>query len=253
MAGGGRSPVAASGMLPILWDEVSRTTRPFRSFRTPISLSAAGAPPMFEVVETLANPHAEPIEVWFEPWGMPHMLPPGQLFRVVAISEQKGQLDVEWEGSRVAVFGWPGSTMRVYCGDELIDDFSMKFPELPTGMSTRSFIGLMFSGPGGPVAPNSSLQRTRPPRRVSVDSYASSAAGANALLRSADGMSSRHSRPKQGHRREVPIPGMPILQELRPTIPKRGSCCVREGSRVFGFAFRVRPGSARIYQIEDAA
>jgi hypothetical protein len=105
---------------------------------------------VFEVVEEITNPHEESLEVWFEPWGMPHTLTPGQSFRVVAVSEEQGRLEVEREGSRVAVYGWPGCTMRVYRGEELVDDFSIKFPGLPPGVSTKSFIGFMFGGPGGP-------------------------------------------------------------------------------------------------------
>jgi hypothetical protein len=106
---------------------------------------------MFEVIETIANPLAEPSEVWFEPWGMPHTLAPGQSFRVVAVSEQPGELEVVRDGSRIGVYAWPGCTVRVYCGDQLVEDFSIKFPELPPGMSTRSFIGFIFGGPGGPA------------------------------------------------------------------------------------------------------
>jgi hypothetical protein len=40
--------------------------------------------------------------------------------------------------------------MRVYCGEQLVEDFSIKFPELPPGMSVQSFVGFMFGGPGGP-------------------------------------------------------------------------------------------------------
>jgi hypothetical protein len=49
---------------------------------------------MVEVVEIISNPLAEPSEVWFEPWGMPHTLAPGQSFRVVVVSEQRGELEV---------------------------------------------------------------------------------------------------------------------------------------------------------------
>jgi hypothetical protein len=105
---------------------------------------------MFEVVEIIANPLDEPSEVWFEPWGMPHTLAPGESFRVVAVSEQRGELEVVRDGSRIAVYAWPGSTMRVYRDEHLVEDFSIKFPELPRGMSTKSFAGFMFGGPGGP-------------------------------------------------------------------------------------------------------
>lgn len=46
--------------------------------------------------------------------------------------------------------GWPGSTLQVYNGDNLVDDFNIVFPELPPGMSPRSFVEMMFGGAGGP-------------------------------------------------------------------------------------------------------
>lgn len=105
---------------------------------------------MHKIVETVENPSNAPVEVWFEPWGMPHSLPPGQSFRVVATSDQPGQIEIVREKERIAVYGWIGCTMQVYCGDERVDDFTIKFPELPAGMSTKDFIGFMFGGPGGP-------------------------------------------------------------------------------------------------------
>jgi hypothetical protein len=56
---------------------------------------------------------------------------------------------VEADGS-MAVYGWPGSTLEVYNGDVLVNDFSIVFPELPPGMSPRSFVEVMFGGAGGP-------------------------------------------------------------------------------------------------------
>ena len=103
--------------------------------------------PMFKVTDHVANTSAEPVEVWFEPWGTPHSLQPGETFCIVAESEQQGQLEIEQSSSRIVVFGWPRCTIKVFCGDELIDDFSVKFPELPPGRSTKSFIDLMFGGP----------------------------------------------------------------------------------------------------------
>ena len=106
---------------------------------------------MVECIKSIENRGTGPIEVWFEPWGMAHSLPPGQSFRVVAISDQPGQVEIVREEKHIAVYGWVGCTMQVYRGDDLVDDFSIKFPEmLPPGMSTKEFIGFMFGGPGGP-------------------------------------------------------------------------------------------------------
>lgn len=104
----------------------------------------------FEDVQVVTNPGSTPLQVWFEPWGMPHLLSPGEEFRVVGISPQPGRMEVVEVDGSVAVYGWNGSTLQVYNGDELVDDFSLVFPELPPGMSSRGFIEFMFGGPGGP-------------------------------------------------------------------------------------------------------
>jgi hypothetical protein len=108
-------------------------------------------PDTFEDVQTVTNTGTAPLKVWFEPWGMPHMLPPGESFRVVCRSNKVGQLEVvEAEGS-VAVYAWPGSTLRVFNGEALVDDCSNSVPDLPPGMTLRSFVGALFGGPGGPI------------------------------------------------------------------------------------------------------
>ena len=115
------------------------------------------ATPMFEAVEIIENLDAKGIEVWFESWGMPHTLPPGKSFRVVAVSDRKGQLEIEREATRVVVYAWPGCTMRVYCGDQLVEDFSARLPDVPPGMSIKAFVRSMFGGSGDPGA-----SQTRP-------------------------------------------------------------------------------------------
>ena len=105
---------------------------------------------MFEDTQVVTNPGPDLLQVWFEPWGMPHSLPPGESFRVVGRSSEAGRMEVVKADGAVAVYGWPGSTLRVYNGDALVDDFSTVFPELPPGMSPRSFVEKMFGGAGGP-------------------------------------------------------------------------------------------------------
>ena len=105
---------------------------------------------VFEDVQEITNSGPEPLQVWFEPWGMPHALPPGESFRVVGHSPQPGRMEVVMADGSVAVYGWPGSTLRVYNGKTLVDDFNIVFPELPPGMSPRAFVEFMFGGPGGP-------------------------------------------------------------------------------------------------------
>ena len=119
---------------------------------------------VFEDTRVVANTGPGPLQVWFEPWGMPHTLRPGESFRVVGRSSQPGEMEVVEADGSVAVYGWPGSTLRVYNGDVLVDDFSSVFPELPPGMSPRSFVEFMFGGPGGPsqdAEPDGVLSRGR--------------------------------------------------------------------------------------------
>ena len=63
---------------------------------------------------------------------------------------QSGRMEVVESDGSIAVYGWPGSTLQVYNGEMLVDDFSTEFPETPPGMSPRSFVAFMFGGPGGP-------------------------------------------------------------------------------------------------------
>ena len=105
---------------------------------------------VFEDRQVVDNPGPGPLQVWFEPWAMPHALPPGELFRVIGQSSLAGRMEVVWADRSVAVYGWPGSTIRVFNGEVLVDDFTIVFPELPPSLSTRGFVEFMFGGPGGP-------------------------------------------------------------------------------------------------------
>ena len=81
---------------------------------------------------------------------MPHHLPPGQSFRIVAASDRQGELEVVWDDLRVVVYAWSGATIRVYRNDQLVDDFGIVAPELPPGTSTQSLIRSMFGGSSEP-------------------------------------------------------------------------------------------------------
>ena len=103
---------------------------------------------MFKDVRILTNPGPTPLHVWFEPWGMSHMLQPGESFRVVGQSSKAGHLEIVQSDGSLAVYAWAASTLQVFNGSELVDDYNIVVPELPQDMSTRSFIEFMFGGPG---------------------------------------------------------------------------------------------------------
>ena len=117
---------------------------------------------VFEDVQVVTNPGSTSLQVWFEPWGMPHSLQAGEVFRVIGRSPQPGRMEIVETDGAVAVYGWAGSTLMVYKGDVLVDDFNIVFPELPPGMSARGFVEFMFRGPGGPVSHPRQATRDRP-------------------------------------------------------------------------------------------
>ena len=103
----------------------------------------------FEKEVEVTNPHPYEIEVWFEPWGQPRSLPPNEKFRILASSPQTGELEIVEEDGVIAVYGWSECSMRVYKGQELVDDF-FSLPALGNGPTPREFVRLVFGGPGGP-------------------------------------------------------------------------------------------------------
>ena len=105
---------------------------------------------MFESIAVVENSGNAAIGVCFEPWGMTHQLTPGQTFRVVATSTIEGQLEIAKGTDLIAVYGWQGSTIRVFRGEALVGAFSTPVPELPPRQTVRSFIETMFGGPGEP-------------------------------------------------------------------------------------------------------
>ena len=107
------------------------------------------APKEFREEIEVENPHPHEIEVWFEPWGIPHALAAGESFRVVTLSPQAGSIEVETQETLMAVYGWSECTMKVFKGEEQIDDL-FALPELGKGITPAQFIHTMFGGPGGP-------------------------------------------------------------------------------------------------------
>ena len=101
---------------------------------------------MFEDTQVVANPGPGPLKVWFEPWGMPHLLPPGELFRIIGRSTKPGRMEVVETEDSVAVYGWPGSTLRVYNGDVLVDDHRAAVAATFNGTDRGGFMGMPATG-----------------------------------------------------------------------------------------------------------
>ena len=96
---------------------------------------------MHTVRRTITNDSTEPIELGLEPWGMYLSIAPHQSLEVVAESPQAGDLEVVSETQSVVVYGWPGSTLKVYCEGRVIHEEAVTMPGIPEGMSMREFMG----------------------------------------------------------------------------------------------------------------
>lgn len=89
---------------------------------------------------TIRNETGVPRLVFVEPWGMPLTLLPNAAFRIVATSQQEGVLELAEDNEGITVWAWPGSTAKVFLGDQLVHAFDSQVPEVPNGMSIQAFL-----------------------------------------------------------------------------------------------------------------
>lgn len=71
------------------------------------------------------------VHLWLEPWGDEISLLPDKAVEVRAIGPLGDCLAVEQMPSDIALYGWPGSTLRVFDGELLVLDLSIPAPETP--------------------------------------------------------------------------------------------------------------------------
>jgi hypothetical protein len=98
---------------------------------------------MFEETRTISNHKERTVQTCFEPWAAMCDLLPGRSIRVIAKSNLEGQLDVVHEDDRITIYAWPGCTLMVFSGDELLLECQNPVPDLPKGMSVRSFFKIL--------------------------------------------------------------------------------------------------------------
>lgn len=99
---------------------------------------------------TVPNTGAEPLVLVVEPWGREYQVPPGVTYFVHAEATVAGKLESERGLGRFTCWAWPGSVVEVRHGKQVIDSLDTAVPEVPRGMSVRSFIrGLLGEGKTG--------------------------------------------------------------------------------------------------------
>jgi len=118
---------------------------------------------MSEASETITNSGQEPLAVWIEPWADRLVVPPGEAIVIAGSSQLDGRFEVDRTGAGIVVYGWAGCTAVVRSGDTVIRTFDIPVPGIPSGMSMKDFVGVMFGEPAGGVATREAASRPKKP------------------------------------------------------------------------------------------
>jgi len=96
---------------------------------------------------TLRAPADRALPLWFEPWGEGYALQAGAEAELHANSRLPGALCVDEQAERTVVYGWGGSTLRVFVAGLIVASFEQP---VPAGMDRES-IDSMFRPASGDV------------------------------------------------------------------------------------------------------
>ena len=69
------------------------------------------------MVTSVINARPNSVSFYLEPWGDVYEMTPGAKFTLVATGPPGGDLEVEVADEGITVWGWPGSVVKVFCGD----------------------------------------------------------------------------------------------------------------------------------------
>ncbi len=79
------------------------------------------------------NPHPYPLILHIEPWGEELVMPAGRTYEVVAEGPHDGCLEVSSQQDHFFVFGWSGSVVSVFQGQDLLYECRIPVPPTPPG------------------------------------------------------------------------------------------------------------------------
>lgn len=80
----------------------------------------------------LINPRKTESPLLLEPWGERYSIAAGAAIEVIAEGTATDTLEVALEDGSMVVWGWPGSNVRLICGDVELGD-SQRRPAVPGG------------------------------------------------------------------------------------------------------------------------
>jgi len=97
---------------------------------------------------SLTNRTGVALELWVEPWGDFVEFPPDATIRVVGSATAPGEFEVAWDRDSVTVYAWPTSVVQLFSDAVELKpgSFALPFPAIPPGMTTPSFMKLVFGG-----------------------------------------------------------------------------------------------------------
>ncbi|WP_144007093.1 hypothetical protein [Pelomonas sp. KK5] len=117
---------------------------------------------MHEYIERLQTPRDRMLHLWFEPWAEGLAFPPETSVELRAESTLPGKLELDETPERTAVYGWAGSTLRVFTDGQLVQSFDQAVPEILARLSTKEGISMLFGEPPTPTPAEGAGWRKRP-------------------------------------------------------------------------------------------
>lgn len=94
----------------------------------------------------LNNSSEKEIVLHIEPWGEQIPMPVGCKLRIVAESTEAGEFEVEYLENSIMVWGWTGSTYKIYGDGQELGRDCPAVPPAPKGQSVSSFIRWLIKG-----------------------------------------------------------------------------------------------------------
>ena len=116
---------------------------------------------MYEHVVTLQVPVDRMLHLWFEPWAEGLGFPAGMTIELRASSLREGKLEIDTTDERTAVYGWPGSTLRILANGEVVHSFDQSVPDIVTSLSVKETVLMLFGPPPVPTPEEGAPVRKR--------------------------------------------------------------------------------------------
>jgi len=100
---------------------------------------------MYKHELTISNESSKEKSIWIEPWAFSYEIPAGAKCKFSADSEIEGEFELIENDTDLEIYGWCGSNLKIYINDILEwDTKDLRVPSLPSGMSTKDFVGMVF-------------------------------------------------------------------------------------------------------------